>query len=286
MTMWARLRTTLEMIKFEHTVFALPFALISTLLAAEGLPSAWKALWIVVAMVGARSAAMTFNRIVDLRFDRQNPRTNKRALPAGDLSMGFAIGFTVIASGIFVLAAAMLNPLCLVLSIPVLGILFGYSYTKRFTPLSHLVLGFAIGLAPLGAWIAIRGEFALIPLLLTGVVTLWIGGFDIIYACQDTAFDRGARLFSMPANWGLGTALAVSTGLHAGAVALLVAVAFVSGLGVIGYAGIAIVAGILFWEHRIVAPDDLSRVDVAFFNLNGYVSVLLLAAVATDVLLQ
>lgn len=284
--MWARLRTTLEMIKFEHTVFALPFALISTLLAAEGLPSAWKALWIVVAMVGARSAAMTFNRIVDLRFDRQNPRTNKRALPAGDLSMGFAIGFTVIASGIFVLAAAMLNPLCLVLSIPVLGILFGYSYTKRFTPLSHLVLGFAIGLAPLGAWIAIRGEFALIPLLLTGVVTLWIGGFDIIYACQDTAFDRGARLFSMPANWGLGTALAVSTGLHAGAVALLVAVAFVSGLGVIGYAGIAIVAGILFWEHRIVAPDDLSRVDVAFFNLNGYVSVLLLAAVATDVLLQ
>ncbi len=273
------------MIKFEHTVFALPFALISTLLAAEGLPSAREAFWILVAMVGARSAAMTFNRIVDLKFDALNPRTAKRALPAGDLSVGFAIGFTVIASASFVLAAGMLNPLCLVLSIPTLAILFAYSYTKRFTPLGHLVLGFAIGLAPLGAWIAIRGEFALVPLLLTGVVTLWIGGFDIIYACQDAAFDRGARLFSMPANWGLRAALAVSSGLHVGAVGLLVAVAFVSGLGAIGYAGIAIVAGILFWEHRIVAPDDLSRVDVAFFNLNGYVGVLLLAAVATDVLL-
>jgi 4-hydroxybenzoate polyprenyltransferase len=273
------------MIKFEHTVFALPFALIAALLAADGLPTPWQAGWIVAAMVGARSAAMTFNRIVDRGFDQTNPRTERRALPAGDLSTRFAAGFTIVSAALFVVAAWMLNPLCFYLSFPMLGILLGYSYTKRFTSLSHVVLGFAIGMAPLGAWLGIRGEFALTPVLLSAAVMLWIGGFDIIYACQDVSFDRRVRLFSMPARWGLAAALRVSTVFHAGTVFFLIAVARNGGLGVVAYVGIAVVAGILYWEHRIVAPDDLSRVDMAFFNLNGYVSVLLLASVAADVLL-
>ena len=284
--MWNKLKTTLEMIKFEHTVFALPFALIGALLAAEGMPSSGQLLWIVLAMVGARSAAMTFNRIVDLQYDSANPRTRIRALPSGTLSMGFAVVFTLVMSGLFVASAAMLNTLCLYLSFPVLGILFGYSYTKRFTALSHLVLGFAIGLAPLGAWLAIRGEFAWIPVLLSGAVMCWIGGFDIIYACQDTDFDRKAGLFSMPSRWGTATALHVSSTLHVGATLLLINVGRLGELGVIAYIGIAVVAAILYWEHRIVRPDDLSRVNMAFFGLNGYVSMLLLAAIATDVLVR
>jgi len=283
---WNKLKTTLEMIKFEHTVFALPFALIGALLAAEGMPSSGQLLWIVLAMVGARSAAMTFNRIVDLQYDSANPRTRIRALPSGTLSMGFAVVFTLVMSGLFVASAAMLNTLCLYLSFPVLGILFGYSYTKRFTALSHLVLGFAIGLAPLGAWLAIRGEFAWIPVLLSGAVMCWIGGFDIIYACQDTDFDRKAGLFSMPSRWGTATALHVSSTLHVGATLLLINVGRLGELGVIAYIGIAVVAAILYWEHRIVRPDDLSRVNMAFFGLNGYVSMLLLAAIATDVLVR
>jgi 4-hydroxybenzoate polyprenyltransferase len=283
---WNKLKTTLEMIKFEHTVFALPFALIGALLAAEGMPSSGQLLWIVLAMVGARSAAMTFNRIVDLKYDSANPRTRIRALPSGTLSMGFAVVFTLVMSALFVASAAMLNTLCLYLSFPVLGILFGYSYTKRFTALSHLVLGFAIGLAPLGAWLAIRGEFAWIPVLLSGAVMCWIGGFDIIYACQDTDFDRKAGLFSMPSRWGTATALHVSSTLHVGATLLLINVGRLGELGVIAYIGIAVVAAILYWEHRIVRPDDLSRVNMAFFGLNGYVSMLLLAAIATDVLVS
>jgi 4-hydroxybenzoate polyprenyltransferase len=273
------------MIRFEHTVFALPFALIATLLAASGMPTPWQLLWIVAAMVGARSAAMAFNRIVDVRFDRENPRTRSRELPSGVLSMGFAVGFTVVMSGLFVVSAAMLNPLCFYLSFPVLGILFGYSYSKRFTAMSHLVLGFAIGMAPLGAWIAVRGEFGVVPVLLGLAVMTWIAGFDIIYACQDAEFDRRARLFSIPASWGLGPALAVSSLLHVGTVGLLVAVAVLGELGVLAYLGIAVTAGILVWEHRIVRPDDLGRVDVAFFNLNGYVSLLLLVAFAADILI-
>jgi 4-hydroxybenzoate polyprenyltransferase len=283
---WNKLKTTLEMIKFEHTVFALPFALIGALLAAEGMPSSGQLLWIVLAMVGARSAAMTFNRIVDLQYDSANPRTRIRALPSGTLSMGFAVVFTLVMSGLFVASAAMLNTLCLYLSFPVLGILFGYSYTKRFTALSHLVLGFAIGLAPLGAWLAIRGEFAWIPVLLSGAVMCWIGGFDIIYACQDTDFDRKAGLFSMPSRWGTAKALHVSSTLHVGAILLLINVGRLGELGLIAYMGIAVVAAILYWEHRIVRPDDLSRVNMAFFGLNGYVSMLLLAAIATDVLVR
>ncbi len=278
------LKTTLEMIKFEHTVFALPFALIATLMAADGLPAWDRLLWIVLAMFGARSAAMTFNRIVDLEFDAANPRTRIRALPAGKLTMSFAVSFTVAMSAFFIVSAGMLNRLCLYLSVPVLGILFGYSYTKRFTSLSHLALGFAIGLAPLGAWVAIRGEIGLTPMLLTGAVMFWIGGFDIIYACQDTAFDRKAKLFSMPSRWGAATALKVSSAFHVGTVFLLAGVARLGGLGIVAYLGIASFAAILYWEHRIVRPDDLSRANVAF-NLNGYVGLLLLAAIATDILI-
>lgn len=281
----SKLQITLRMIRFEHTVFALPFALIATLLAAGGMPTAWQLVWIVAAMVGARSAAMAFNRIVDLRFDRENPRTRGRELPAGVLSVGFAVGFTVAMSALFVFAAAMLNPLCFYLSLPVLGILFGYSYSKRFTAMSHLVLGFAIGLAPVGAWIAVRGEVGVVPVLLGLAVMTWIAGFDIIYACQDADFDRRAHLFSLPASWGLGRALQVSSLLHLGTVGSLVAVAVLGELGVVAYLGIGVTAGILVWEHRIVRPDDLGRVDVAFFNLNGYVSLLLLVAFAADILI-
>ena len=282
---WHKLKITLEMIAFEHTVFALPFALIAALLAQGGIPGGRQIFWIVAAMVGARSAAMTFNRIVDVDYDRANPRTRERALPAGRLSMGFAIAFTVAMSALFVVSAGMLNRLCLYLSLPALVILLAYSYTKRFTLLSHLVLGFAIGLAPLGSWLAIRGEFALSPILLGFTVMLWIAGFDLIYACQDVEFDRRSRLFSIPARWGKSQALVLSSLLHVGTVVVLAGIAWLSGLGAVAYSGIAIVAAILYWEHRIVRPDDLSRVNVAFFTLNGYVSLLLLAAFATDILI-
>lgn len=283
---WRKLKITLEMIKFEHTVFALPFAFIGALLAGRGLPTGWQILWIVVAMVGARSAAMTFNRIVDLQFDKKNPRTQARALAAGTLSMPFAIAFTAIMSALFIFSASRLNPICFYLSFPTLAILFFYSYTKRFTPLSHLFLGVAIGLAPLAAWIAIRGTFAWPPVLLSAAVMFWVAGFDVIYALQDAEFDRQNRLFSLPARLGVGPALALSTIFHVATIVLLLATALWTELGGIAYAGIAIVACILFWEHRIVKPGDLSRVNVAFFSLNGYVSILLLITFATDILLK
>jgi 4-hydroxybenzoate polyprenyltransferase len=272
------------MIKFEHTVFALPFALIGTLLAGPGLPTWWQTGWILVAMVGARSAAMAFNRIVDFRYDRLNPRTQDRALPKGLLSWQFATGFTLVMSALFVLAAAELNALCLYLSVPTLAILFLYSYTKRFTSFSHLFLGLAIGLAPLAAWLAVRGEFAWPPVLLSGAVMFWVAGFDIIYALQDFDFDRSVRLFSLPARVGIAPALRISTAFHLMTVLLLVATAALTGLGGTAYVGIAIVGGILFWEHRIIKPNDLSKVNVAFFSLNGYISILLLVTFAVDIL--
>jgi len=284
--LWQKLKITLEMIKFEHTVFALPFAFIGALLAGRGLPGTWQIVWIVTAMVGARSAAMTFNRIVDFQFDGMNPRTQARALPAGKLSMPFAIVFTAFTSALFVFSAWRLNPICFYLSFPTLGILFFYSYTKRFTAFSHLFLGLAIGLAPLAAWLAISGAFAWPPVLLSGAVMFWIAGFDVIYALQDMEFDRRNQLFSLPARLGVGPALAVSTGFHAATVLLLAATAAWTQLGAIAYAGITGVAAILFWEHRIVRPGDLSRVNVAFFSLNGYVSILLLVTFATDILIK
>jgi 4-hydroxybenzoate polyprenyltransferase len=274
------------MIKFEHTVFALPFALIGALLASEGLPRWWQLGWILVAMVGARSAAMAFNRLADIDYDRRNPRTRERALAKGTLTTRFAVFFTIGMSGLFVLAAWELNPLCFYLSFPVLGIFFFYSYTKRFTSLSHLVLGFAIGSAPLAAWIAIRGSINWVPVLLSAAVMFWIAGFDVIYALQDTEFDREAKLFSVPARFGISAALRLSTLFHLLTVLLLVGTAIRTKSGPIAFAGIVLVAGILFWEHRIVKPNDLSRVNVAFFNLNGYISLLLLLTFATDIFIR
>ena len=274
------------MIKFEHTVFALPFAFIGALLARKGLPTVWQVTWIVVAMVGARSSAMAFNRIADAGYDRLNPRTSARALAQGTLSMGFAWTFTVAMSALFVFAAWQLNSLCFYLSFPTLAILFLYSYTKRVTSLSHVVLGFAIGCAPLASWLAIRGEFAWPPILLCGAVMFWVAGFDLIYALQDIEFDRKARLFSFPSKFGVAPALYLSTFFHSVTVILLLATAAITNLGWIAYAGIAVVAGILYWEHRLVKPDDLSRINVAFFNLNGYVSILLLLTFAGDILIR
>ena len=279
-----KLRTTLDMIKFEHTVFALPFAFIGALLAGKGLPSAWQSIWIIAAMVGARSAAMTFNRIADVHYDRLNPRTSGRALPQGSLSRQFAVVFTIVMSGLFVFSAWQLNWLCFYLSFPTLAILLSYSYTKRVTSLSHIVLGFAIGCAPLAAWLAIRGEFDWPPVLLSAAVMFWVAGFDLIYAVQDVDFDRKAKLFSLPAKFGIAPALRVSTFFHAATVLLLMGTAMLTNLGWIAYGGIAIVAGILYWEHRLVTPQDLSRINVAFFNLNGYISILLLLTFAGDIL--
>jgi len=286
MWLWRKLKITLEMIKFEHTVFALPFALIGALLASHGLPAGRQIGWIVVAMVGARSAAMAFNRIVDVKFDRQNPRTQARALAQGTLSHRFAVVFTLGMSVLFVLAAYQLNPLCFYLSFPALAILFFYSYTKRFTALSHLFLGVSIGLAPLAAWLAIQGQFALPPVLLSLAVMFWVAGFDVIYSLQDADFDRQANLFSLPSRIGIAPALHISTAFHTATVILLVATAMTTNLGRVAFAGIAVVAVILFWEHRIVKPNDLSRVNVAFFSLNGYVSFLLLLTFATDILVK
>lgn len=274
------------MIKFEHTVFALPFAFLGALLAARGLPSVGQICWIVTAMVGARSAAMTFNRLADLHYDQLNPRTRERALPRGRLTVRFAVIFTIVTSGLFIFSAWQLNRLCFFLSFPTLAILFLYSFTKRFTSWSHLFLGFAIGLAPLAAWLAVRGTFEWVPILLSAAVMFWIAGFDVIYALQDMDFDRRANLFSLPSRFGIATALRASSLFHAITVTLLLATAVLTEAGPIAFAGIAAVAAILLWEHHIVKPNDMSRVNVAFFNLNGYVSILLFLTFATDLLVK
>jgi 4-hydroxybenzoate polyprenyltransferase len=274
------------MIRFEHTVFALPFAFIGALLAQKGLPAGRQIVWIVAAMVGARSAAMTFNRIVDFSYDRSNPRTAGRALPRGNLSIQFAVVFTVGMSLLFIFSAWQLNLLCFYLSFPTLAILLSYSYTKRFTSLSHVVLGFAIGCAPLAAWLAVLGEFAWPPLLLSAAVMFWVAGFDVIYALQDVEFDRKARLFSIPSKLGIASALRISTLFHIATVLLLIGTAALTNLGWMAYSGIVIVSAILYWEHRIVSPQDLTRINVAFFNLNGYISILLLLAFAGDILIR
>ena len=286
MSLFSSTKITLAMIKFEHTVFALPFALLSALLASEGWPGGPKILWIVVAMVGARSAAMAFNRLADIRIDTLNPRTRTRALPAGHLSPFFVAVFTLASGSVFVLAAYQLNPLCFLLSFPVLLILLLYSYTKRFTRLSHLYLGLCLGLAPLGSWIAVRGEIGWPPLLLGLTVLLWTAGFDIIYACQDVDFDRRQALFSIPEGYGIDRALKVSRGLHIGMLLALLGLVRIQGLGWISLLGILLVAGLLWHEHRLVRPSDLSRVNAAFFTVNGYVSILLMVALGLDELVN
>ena len=280
------IRTTLEMIKFEHSIFALPFALTGAVLAVRGWPSLRQAIWIVVAMLAARSAAMTFNRIVDLRFDAANPRTSARALPRGHLSLRFAAGFTIVSCGVLMLAAYELNPLAFRLSPVALVLLLGYSYTKRFTSLSHLVLGACLGLAPVAAWVALRGDIKLSVLILGAAVMFWVAGFDLIYACQDVEFDRANSLRSVPARFGIGPALWLSALLHLAMLGLLVTVARMENLGWVAFAGLGLVAALLAYEHGLVRPSDLSRVNAAFFNINGYVSVLFFATWAADVLVH
>jgi len=274
------LRTVLEMIKFEHSVFALPFALTGALLAARARyhawPSARQLAWIVVAMVAARSAAMTINRIVDVRFDRENPRTKMRALATGALSIQFAWLFTVAAVAIFFVAAWQLNPVALKLAPVALAILFFYSFTKRFSNWSHLFLGFGLGVSPAAAWIAVTGELDWRVLILCAAVTLWVGGFDVLYACQDVDYDQSAGLFSVPKRFGIATALRISRAMHVLVVVLLSWLAFSFGLPWPAWAGIAVVAALLAYEHSLVKADDLSKLDAAFFAVNGYISMLFL----------
>src|SRR5712692_4025 len=275
-----RIRTVFEMIKFEHSVFALPFALTGALLAARasrhGWPTLWQVVWIVVAMVAARSAAMTVNRLVDLRYDRENPRTNKRALATGELSVPFASLFTIAAVAIFLLAAWQLNQLALALAPIALAILFFYSFTKRFTNWSHLFLGVALGISPAAAWIAVTGGLDLRILILCAAVTLWVGGFDVLYACQDVEYDQRAGLFSVPKKFGIAKALLIARGMHIGVIALLAWLAFSFGLPWPAWAGIAVVAALLAYEHSLVKANDLSKLDAAFFAVNGYISLLFL----------
>ena len=278
--MTSRIKTVLEMIKFEHSVFALPFALTGALLAARATRHGWPTLrqvvWIVVAMVAARSAAMTMNRIADIRYDRDNPRTKQRALATGALSLQFAWFFTLVAVGAFFMAAWQLNPLALKLAPLAIAILFFYSFTKRFTNWSHLFLGFALGISPAAAWIAITGGLDLRMLILCGAVTLWVGGFDVLYACQDVDYDQRAGLFSVPKKFGIANALVIARGMHIGVIALLGWLAFSFGLPWPAWAGIAVVASLLGYEHSLVKADDLSKLDAAFFTVNGYISMLFL----------
>lgn len=280
-------RTTLEMIKFEHTLFALPFALLGAVLAADGLPPARVVFWIIVAMVGARSAAMAFNRLVDRDYDARNPRTSRRAIPAGLVSLRFVRFFIVAAAALFFLAASQLNRLTLQLSPVALGSVLFYSYTKRFTTWSHLVLGWCLGIAPSAAWIAVRGSLSdPIPYLLSLAVVTWVAGFDIIYACQDVEFDRKVGLYSLPARWGIPPALWMARGLHLITFVSLVAVFLLAHLHALGFLGLTLTAALLVRQHRLVAPDDLSRVNEAFFTTNAWLSVILLVLMGCDVILR
>lgn len=280
------LRVTLEMIKWEHSIFALPFALCGAMLAARGLPSAHVLLWIIVAMVAARSAAMAFNRLADASIDAENPRTRTRALPAGTLSPAFVSLFTLGAVGIFIFAASQLNRLTLYLSPVALAIVLLYSYTKRFTRWSHLFLGLALGIAPAAAWIAVQGSLDPRILLLTAAVTFWVGGFDVLYACQDYEFDREAGLHSVPRHFGISYALWVARIFHLIMLGLLVALILVFSLGKIATIGVFAVAILLAYEHSLVSPNDLSKLNAAFFTMNGVISVLFFCFIAGDLLLR
>jgi 4-hydroxybenzoate polyprenyltransferase len=280
------LHLTLEMIKWEHSIFALPFALCGAMLAAGGFPSPNQLLWIIVAMVAARSAAMAFNRWADAAIDAANPRTSSRALPAGNLSAAFVVTFVVVSSGIFILAASQLNRLTLLLSPVALAVLLLYSYTKRVTRWSHLVLGFALGIAPAAAWIAVRGTLDPRILLLTAAVTFWVGGFDVLYACQDFDFDCQAELHSVPRYFGIPAALWVARAFHLIMVLLLVALLISFGLGMWAGVGVLAVILLLVYEHSLVRADDLSKLNAAFFTMNGVISVLFFVFVAADLLVR
>jgi 4-hydroxybenzoate polyprenyltransferase len=280
------LRVTLEMIKWEHSVFALPFALCGAMLAAGGIPSSRQLFWIIVAMVAARSAAMAFNRWADAAIDAANPRTSTRALPAGHLSPAFVATFVVVSSTVFIVAASQLNRLTLLLSPVALAVLLLYSYTKRITRWSHLVLGFALGIAPSAAWIAVRGSLDSRILLLTAAVTFWVGGFDVLYACQDYQFDCQAGLHSLPRYFGISGALWIARAFHLIMVVLLVALLRSFDMGTWAAVGVVAVILLLIYEHSLVRSDDLSKLNAAFFTMNGVISVLFFVFVAADVLLR
>ena len=274
------------MIKWEHSVFALPFALCGAMLAAGGFPSLHQFTWIVVAMVAARSAAMAFNRLADAAIDAANPRTRSRALPSGALTPGFVGSFVLVSCAIFVLAAWQLNRFAFLLSPIALAILFLYSYTKRFTRWSHLVLGIALGVAPAAAWIAVRGSLDPRILLLTAAVTFWVGGFDVLYSCQDSDFDREAGLHSIPRHLGIPSALWIARLFHILMLLLLVTVVIAFGLGRVAIAGVLAVGGLLAYEHSLVSPRDLTKLNAAFFTMNGVISVVFFFFVAGDLLLR
>jgi 4-hydroxybenzoate polyprenyltransferase len=283
---WKSTRLTLEMIKWEHSVFALPFALTGAVLAAHGWPQARVLLWIVVCMVSARSAAMAFNRLADAQLDAANPRTAMRALPAGLLKPGFVAGFTVISGVVFLLGAAMLNRLTLILALPTLAVLLMYSYMKRVTRWSHLVLGLALGIAPSAAWIAVRGSLDWRIAVLSLAVLLWVGGFDVLYACQDLEHDRTAGLNSVPQAFGVEAAFWTARAMHLGMLALLLWLVRLFALGAIAGTGIAVVAALLIYEHSIISPRDLRRMNAAFFTLNGVISLAFFCFFAAAVFLD
>ena len=280
------LRVTLEMIKWEHSIFALPFALCGAVLAASGIPNLHQLAWIIVAMVSARSAAMAFNRLADATIDAANPRTQARALPAGTLSTTFVSAFVLVSSAIFVFSAWQLNRFAFLLSPVALAILLLYSYTKRFTRWSHLVLGFALGIAPAAAWIAIRASLDPRILLLTGAVVFWVGGFDVLYACQDFEFDTQAGLHSIPRSCGIAKSLWIARAFHVLMLLLLIAAVLSFGLGGVALVGIGVVALLLAYEHSLVSSNNLSKLNAAFFTMNGVISVVFFAFVAADVLLR
>lgn len=285
--LWRRLVLTLEMIRFEHSVFALPFALTGALLAFRETPMEvraflWKLLWIVLAMVGARSAAMTFNRILDAGIDARNPRTSGRHIPSGLLGTGFAWAFTAVSTLLFLFSARALNSLCMKLAPVAMAVVFFYSFTKRFTSFSHLVLGLSLGIAPAAAWIAVTGSLDPRILLLTLAVTFWTAGFDIIYSCQDYEFDRSAGLFSLPKRLGIAGALWIARLLHVSMILCLLLLLRDFHLGWLSLAGVGAVTALLLYEHSMVKATDLSRVNAAFFTVNGYVSVLFLLFWAAD----
>ncbi len=286
-SLFEKLKTTLEMIKFEHTLFALPFAFLGAVLAANGLPTWTQLLWITVAMVGARSAAMTFNRIIDRDIDAQNPRTAGRELPSGKLSLGFAWGFLFVSIGLFLLAAWSLNWLTFALSPVALLSVLGYSYAKRFTAFAHVLLGWALAISPTAAWIAVRGAIdSEIPLLLSLFVLMWTSGFDVLYACQDFEFDKQAGLRSIPARFGIARSLWIARLFHFQAFIVLLLLYLVTGLGWPALVGVGVVGVLLVYQHTLIKPNDLSRMNAAFFTTNAFVSVILFVSFAIAVFIR
>lgn len=286
-SLFSKLKTTLEMIKFEHTLFALPFAFLGAIMAANGIPTWKQILWITIAMVGARSAAMTFNRIVDRDIDAANPRTANRELPSGKLSVGFAWAFLFASIGVFLLASYSLNRLTFALSPVALVSLLGYSYAKRYTAFAHMLLGWALAISPTAAWIAVRGAIdSELPLLLSLFVLMWTSGFDVLYACQDYEYDKKAGLRSIPARFGITQSLWIARLFHAQAFFVLLILMLFSGLGWPAYAGVAVVGLLLVYQHTLVKPNDLSKMNAAFFTTNAFVSVILLVSFGTAVFIS